>query len=185
MTVSWRASTGNLNAIRKSFVERSKGRHLSPETTAWYKATIAGLQEAIAQHKPLWVIRPQSTSNKDRPIGGTVQDVRAPIFVLTDAACMSACLDAVDLWKRLGAITIGRETSADTLYMEVRQIPLPAGVGAVSMPMKAYAGRSRGSNEPVVPRYRFNGDIANTAALERWIVTLPEYRRRPPGHRHI
>jgi hypothetical protein len=42
------------------------------------------------------------------------------------------------------------------------------------MPMKVYRGRPRKSNEPVVPVHRFNGDIGDTAALERWIASLPK-----------
>lgn len=177
MTVSWRASSGNLEAVRRSYRELSAGGHLSPDTDAWYKDTIAGLETAVSERKPLWVIKSEPALRKSKSTVGPIHHQSGPVYVLTDSACMSACLDAVDLWTRLGAIPIGRETSADTLYMEVRQIPLPAGVGAVSMPMKVYSGRTRGSNEPVAPRHRFNGDIADTAALERWIATLPERQR--------
>ena len=81
---------------------------------------------------------------------------------------------AAVLLTAIGAIPIGYETSADTFYLEVRNIDLPAGVGSVTVPMKVYAGRPRGSNQSVVPKHRFSGDIADTAALERWIATLPE-----------
>lgn len=175
MTVSWRASPGNLDSIRNSYAERSKGGHMSAEMASWYADTIAGLQKAIAERKPLWVIKPETTIESGSP-NDPVYSIAGPVYVLTDSACMSACLDAVDLWTRLGAIPVGRETDADTLYMEVRSIPLPSGVGAISVPMKVYSGRVRGSNEPVVPRHRFNGDITDTAALERWIATLPERR---------
>ena len=174
MTVSWRASSGNLDAIRKTYDDRSKGGHLSPEITAWYKDTIAGLEKTIAEHQPLWVIPPGSDAGEDAPKSEAAFKTAGPVYILTDASCMSACLDAVDLWTRLGAIPIGQETGADTLYMEVRQLKLPTGIGAVSLPMKVYSGRARGSNQPVVPRYRFNGDIADTAAVERWVATLPK-----------
>ncbi len=160
MTVRWRASPGNLDAIRKSYRERSAGGHLSPETDEWYRETIAGLEQAIASHQPLWTIEPtpanDDPANADAALGaGSVHQLAGPVYVLTDAECMSACLDAVDLWTRLGAIPVGQETGADTLYMEVRQVRLPAGIGAVSIPMKVYSGRARGSNEPVIPVHRF------------------------------
>jgi hypothetical protein len=175
MTVSWRASEANLDAIRKTYEDRSKGGHLTPETTAWFKDTIAGLENTVAEHKPLWVVPPDSDAVTNQIKSEAAYKLSGPVYVLTDATCMSACLDAVDLWTRLGAIPIGHETGADTLYMEVRQLKLPAGVGAVSLPMKVYSGRARGSNQPVVPRYRFNGDIADTAALEKWVATLPRH----------
>jgi hypothetical protein len=62
--------------------------------------------------------------------------------------------------------------------MDVRQLRLPSGIGGVSVPMKVYRGRPRGSNEPVVPTHVFAGDITDTAALERWIATLVPARPR-------
>ena len=178
MTVSWRASPGNLDSVRKTYEDRSKGGHLSPEITSWYKNTIAGLEKSVAEHKSLWVIPPSPGSGRDARKSEASYKIAGPVYVLTDSSCMSACLDAVDLWTRLGAIPIGHETGADTLYMEVRQIKLPEGIGGVSMPMKVYSGRPRGSNQPVMPVHRFTGDIGDTAALERWVATLPELRKR-------
>jgi hypothetical protein len=87
---------------------------------------------------------------------------------------MSACLDAVDVWTRLGARPIGRETGADTVYMEIRRVRMPSGLGTMFLPMKFYIGRQRGHNEPVRPVHRFDGDMNDTAALEAWIGSLPD-----------
>src|SRR3546814_12288574 len=78
-------------------------------------------------------------------------DLKGPVYFVTNGSCASACLDAADLWKELGAIQIGQETSADTLYMDVRQDVLTSGLAGVSIPMKVYRGRARGSNEPLRP----------------------------------
>jgi hypothetical protein len=43
--------------------------------------------------------------------------------------------------------------------------------------MKVYRGRPRGSNQPLVPIYAFDGDIRDSAAVERWIATLEPRRR--------
>ncbi|WP_214675298.1 hypothetical protein, partial [Escherichia coli] len=58
------------------------------------------------------------------------------------------------------------------LYMDVRQYRLPSGIAGGGMPMKVYRGRSRGNNEPVVPVRKFDGDIADTPAVEAWIMAL-------------
>jgi hypothetical protein len=86
---------------------------------------------------------------------------------------MSACLDAVDLWVRLGATPVGRETGADTVYMEVREVVVPSGLGGMSLPMKFYIGRERGHNQSVMPVHRFDGDMSDTSAVEAWAATLP------------
>jgi hypothetical protein len=38
--------------------------------------------------------------------------------------------------------------------------------------MKVYRGRPRGNNVPLVPRYRYPGDVADTTTLEKWITEL-------------
>lgn len=174
MTVRWRASIANLGSIKEALAQRSKGGNMTAETTAFYRDTITGLERALARHQALWTIRPEKRAPMASRVAGQSYRLRGPVYVLTDSNCMSACLDAVDLWTRLGAIPVGHETGADTLYMEVRQARLPSGIGAISMPMKVYSGRSRGSNQPVVPRHVYLGNITDTSALEHWVASLPE-----------
>ena len=174
VTVSWRASKDNLAFIRTSFAERSKGGNLSPETKAWYKDTIANLDQTIASGHALWVAKPNYVDTETQAKGLPSYKVQGPVYVITDPNCMSACLDAVDLWTSMGAVTAGRETGADTTYMEVRQVKLPEGIGAFSLPMKVFSGRPRGSNQPVSPKYRFDGDIADTVLLQKWVAGLLE-----------
>lgn len=172
-TVVWRASTGNLTSLRERFRERDANGNLSADMRAWYVGSIAGLENAIANGDDRWVIEPrgeviQQTETAALPF----HPPRGKIFVLVDEACISACLDAVDLWTRLGGAPIGRETSADTVYMETRSVRMPSGLGSMSLPMKLYVGRERGHNEPVEPVHRFSGHMDDTAALEAWIGTL-------------
>ena len=173
MTAQWRASTTNLEYLKKTFADRSKGGNMSAETADYFRETIAGLEQAIEQHQQLWTVKPEPSRREIRrqPVPDPLP---GPVYIVIDGSCMSACLDAVDLWTRLGAIPVGQETGADTLYMEVRRARLPSGIGGSAMPMKVYSGRQRGSNQPVVPRYRFSGDMADTPTLERWVSTLPQ-----------
>jgi len=173
MTVVWRASLGNLQSLRNAFRERDANGNLSIDTRAWYLRSIAGLEAAIANGDDRWVIAPSPDGGAGADGGDlSYYSPRGNVFVLTDESCMSACLDAVDLWTRLGATPVGRETGADTVYMEIRSVRMPSGLGSMSLPMKFYIGRERGHNEPVKPAHRFDGDMNNTAALEAWIRSL-------------
>ena len=96
-----------------------------------------------------------------------------PVYVLTDPVCSSACLDAVDLWKAAGAIQLGRETSADTVYMDVRGQALPSDLASLVIPMKVWRGRARGNNVPQRPAHIYDGAMGDQAALESWIRGLP------------
>jgi len=182
--VDWRASPANLAAIATAYGERRDSDGFSPDTDGWYRSVIAGLGGAIARKQALWRHvdfdggAEQSTPAANvKPKASPLPKLSTPVYVVTDFVCMSACLDALDLWKALGAVQIGRSTGADTLYMEVRQLRLPSGIGGVSMPMKVYRGRQRGSNQPAVPVHRYAGDIGDSKALEAWVATLPERRR--------
>ncbi|RZJ43582.1 MAG: hypothetical protein EON86_04945 [Brevundimonas sp.] len=173
MTVVWRASAANLESLRETLQQRDARGAISNEARDWFRSTIAGLEAAIARGDDRWIIEPSVSAPSlsaptlpyHPPVGG--------VFVLTDETCMSACLDAVDLWVGLGAVPVGRETGADTIYMETRSFDVPSGLGAMSLPMKFYIGRRRGHNEPVSPVHRFDGDMNNTEALEVWLSGLP------------
>lgn len=132
-----------------------------------------GIAEAHAAGHALWREPDDLYHSPSTPHGSMVSPPTAPVYVLTDWSCGSACLDAVDLWKALGAIQVGQETSTDTLYMDVRQDALPGGRVRVNIPMKVYRGRHRESNEPQVPRFTYSGDMSDTARLETWIAGLP------------
>lgn len=174
MTVIWRASEGNLRTLRDSLAERDANGNLTPDVRDWFSESIAGLENALARGDDRWVIEPNLDAGKDVDIEALpYHPPRGKVFVLVDSICMSACLDAVDLWTRFGAVPVGRETGADTIYMDARRVVMPSGLGSMSLPMKYYVGRARGHNQSVEPVHRFNGDMNDTSALEEWIATLP------------
>ncbi len=174
MTVVWRASQANLQSLRDGLAESDANGALNEDARRWYRSSIAGLESALAAGEETRVIEPIPSAARNIDVGSLpYHPPQGPVYVLVDAVCMSACLDAVDIWTRLGAVPVGRETGADTIYMEIRSERMPSGLGSMSLPMKYYIGRQRGHNESVSPTFRFDGDMADTAALERWIAQLP------------
>ena len=177
-TIDWRVSSANIGSLEMGYAER-QGKGMSPDSELWFRTSIAGLRGAMARGDVLW----HASDEDENPHAelspvADLPPLHGPVLLLTDGSCASACLDAVDLWRALGAIHIGRTTSADTLYMEVRHFTLPSGLAAGGMPMKVYRGRPRGANVPVVPTYAFPGDITETQAIERWIAALPPVAQR-------
>ncbi|GAA4022264.1 S41 family peptidase [Sphingomonas swuensis] len=182
--VDWRASPANLAEIANGYAERRGSEGFSAPVDNWYRSVIAGLGVAVARKQALWrhvdfdASGPSAASSEGkRPTAPALARPVRPIYVLTDSSCASACLDALDRWTALGAIQIGRPTSADTLYMEIRDRTLPSRLTSISVPMKVYRGRKRGSNQPAMPVHRFDGDISDTAALETWVTSLAAARR--------
>lgn len=165
--VEWRASKANYDTMA-GYVERfGRSRATNPDSYTWATTNEAGLRGARERGEATWLYTPDGLP----PADPKAPRVTARSFVLTDFGCGSACLDAVDQFTGLGAVQVGQETSADTLYMEIRQEKLASGA-RIWIPMKVYRGRARGSNEPAVPKHAWSGDMGDTAAIRAWIAGL-------------
>ena len=169
-SVDWRASEANMAGIQ-TFRDELAAANGDARMIVWADRALDGMRGALAAGQPLWR---DMNDPGERPTYDVLPEnpMKGRVYVLTDPACGSACLDAVDLWKALGAIQIGRETSADTVYMELREAALPSGLAKVWIPMKIYRGRARGNNEPQVPAHVFDGDLKDEAALRTWVRGL-------------
>jgi hypothetical protein len=106
--------------------------------------------------------------------------IRAPVVVVTDAACFSSCLGTLEFFRKLGAIQVGQSTNADTHNSEVRDITLPSGLSMFTtlqaiMPDEPY------QIGPFTPADIYAGDIADRDAVARWITdtVLPAHHVAP------
>ena len=168
--VDWRASSANQATVagyQQMFAS-------NPDLADYLGRMAAGLDEAIARGDDLWRQPDFDEGGEDAAAadGPPTTAMRARTWVLTDYGCASACLDAVDVLRAVGATVIGQETSADTVYMEIRREDLPSGRAQAHLPMKVYRGRARGNNETVVPAHVWTGDMSDTAGIEAWVVEL-------------
>ncbi|WP_292051185.1 MULTISPECIES: S41 family peptidase [unclassified Brevundimonas] len=150
--VDWRVSEANYNAMAE-FGEQLRATGANPEVLRYIDIMTAGMKKAMEANQIFWREDLGQTEAPEAAVSDPELVVKARVFALTDAQCASACLDALDTWKAAGAIQIGRETSADTVYMDVRVAELPSGLAQMAVPMKVYRGRSRGNNEPHMPTH--------------------------------
>lgn len=173
--VEWRPSRATIDAMSDYQRRFAASPDTTPRLKAYFAMMVTGLTQANAAGKKLWR-EPAEVPAAPVSTATPVVALKGPVYFITDTGCGSACLDAVDLWRALGAIQVGQETSADTLYMDVRQTTLPSGLTGLAVPMKVYRGRPRGSNVPVAPDFRYPGDLRDTAKLAAWIAGLPRRR---------
>ena len=133
----------------------------------------ADMKTALKQGTP-FVRQGSDNDSEPVPISEVVQPAsKARVLFLTDGSCGSACLDFADLLLKLSNVYhIGQETGADTVYMDIRHIDLPSGLGSFSLAQKVYRDRPRKHNESYVPAYFYNADISDTEKLKAWINTL-------------
>lgn len=167
--VEWRTSEANIAQLRSFLQKLEQAPDASPELRRMLESVTAGMTQARSRGEALWREPSEARADTASTAGLAAPLRKGRVVVVADASCGSACLDALDLWKRLGAVQVGVETSADSLYMDVRPELLPSGLARISVPMKVFRGRVRGSNEPHVPDRRYDGDMRDTAALEAWI----------------
>jgi hypothetical protein len=162
----FRASSGNIAAIGEAAQQFQKDG--DTEGFKEYTKALRAMKAAVATGQPL---AGDLTCRTKIPAASAQPQslMRGKVFLLTDAACFSSCIDMVIFFRKLGAIQVGQTTGADTHYSEVRQILLPSGLSTFSTLQAIMPDQPRNIG-PFVPKFQFDGDIADTAALEKWIA---------------
>jgi len=168
-TVDWRASAQNAQLTRAS-AARSAAAGLAEDAQA--RNHVAGqMDAAIAKGQPLFTDAEPPTSRGLAP--NYASPFKGKIFFLTDMRCASACLDFADIVTRMPSVVqVGQPTSADTVYIDNVEVPLPSGASRLSYSLKVYRHRLRGSNQWYSPKVSWSGGRMTDAAMARWITTL-------------
>lgn len=176
--VEWRASRQNHQYInrRAQELEREFGRG-SP-IVRMMRTVDRKIQRAVERGKVLCQHR---DSRSVAALGRRpVNPVKDRVFLLTDGRCGSSCLDFADeLFAMQTVKHVGFPTNADSNYAEVRSEVLPSSISRLTFAMKVYRHRVRPANTPYLVQHRWSGEIADTEALEQWILKLA--RRRKPS----
>ncbi len=90
----------------------------------------------------------------------------SPACTKSRPQCASACLDALDIFTRFPHVILtGAPSSDDTNYIDIRQEPLPSGLGMLTIPMKVIIGRSRKAGQIYKPRVVMSGISWSTSAF--------------------
>jgi hypothetical protein len=169
----WRVSEDNAKHLKSilPWIEEQFSKDSSMFIS--FTKLLRDMEKAIVQGK-VFVKQGGNEVNAPDDLGTYAQTTsNANVLFLTDSSCGSACLDFADLMLKLPNVYhIGQETAADTVYMDIRDVMLPSGLGQYSIAQKVYRGRSRKHNESYIPEYHYNSDIGNTESLKDWINTL-------------
>jgi hypothetical protein len=148
--VWWLADPANAAYFRTT-AARLRGEG-SPEIADDFEAAARHLAAAIQEGKRFYV-----EDYGTNPDGNPQPRKLPPIYVITDGGCVSACLDALDVFTRFpGVKLVGAPTSADSNYLEIRYEPLPSERGIIILPTKIWVHRPRGSGEVYRPDIAVN-----------------------------
>ena len=162
--VDWRVSLGNVDHVA-SLCEKY------PDYHQYFNRIKQGLQNSLSQGDQFY--REYEDSNEKT--SAYTSEYNSQIIVITDSGNVSAALDFIDelTYMTKNIILIGQKTKADRLYMEIRSLALPSGLGTFSFPIKVYRNRPRLDNEPYTPDIEFQ-DVANTNDLKKFILSKME-----------
>ena len=168
---SWRASEDNIKQLE--FVQASplvaRG---GPEIKKMVQDTLRDARAAFAQGKafsasincPIEPPKPPAATQPPSLMKGR-------LILLTDNLCFSSCLSVTDDFRTLGAFHVGQTTDAATRYVDVREQYLPSGYSMFST-LESVDPSSPNEVGPFDPVLTYDGDIADTAALEKWVVEV-------------
>lgn len=171
----WRASSSNLNYLKtdvKLLITEQFGKE--SDTAKWVDSIIVDVQKAYNAGEPLCRL---SSSSHCVDIKNIIEEdslCSSTIIVLMDDRCASASLGFIDELKLMAnkIVLIGKQTMADSLYMECRSVELPSKRGRVTIPIKVYRNRPRGHNVPYTPDIEYEGDMSDTQTLQKYIAVL-------------
>ncbi|WP_448552524.1 S41 family peptidase [Thalassotalea montiporae] len=171
----WRVSKDNANYL--SSIEPMLKQQFGEDSDMYkeFSRLASRMKNALTQGKKL--LRQSEESEASSVTNKNVNPIEAAnnpkVLLLTDSSCGSACLDFADLMLNIPNVYhIGQETSADTVYMDVRSIDLPSGLGRFSLAQKVYRDRLRAHNQSYKPTFFFDGDINNTEQVVTWVKSL-------------
>ncbi len=162
VVVDWRASTDNLEHMKIQY---------KMHKSEWIKNVVLGMQRSLEKNQNYYRESPNLIS-KTIQVQNSCK-VQSKIVVIIDKTNVSAVLDFIDELKMMTKSTylIGQTTKADRLYMEVRTVKLPSGLGSFSFPIKVYRNRLRADNVPYQPDIIYEPNLINTKNIMQIIAS--------------
>jgi Peptidase family S41 len=168
----WRVSSDNLRHLKEIILPYIRENQSS--FAPWYETLAGNLEAAWEQKIPTFF---QPLDFKGAPSFPLEHNrVNKTIYVIADRNCYSATLMFIDELKGMGGkvALVGETTGADSMYMELKILPLPSGKGTVGLPIYVYAGPFRGHNIPHYPDIQYAGDLQNTLELQEYIKRIED-----------
>ena len=162
--------------VSQSNLERQqdllKTQKLAPESRQYFESTVNSYKKGLVDKSDF--VRVSSAPRLTESSSSPASLLHARLYFLTNYSCASACLNIADIALHIpGVEHVGLPTHADTFYANMRYIPLHCNIGEFGFATSVMRNRwYRLNNKPYIPKYRFDGDIHDTEALEKWIIQL-------------
>ena len=166
---AWRVSPNNINHV-EYLLGTDLVRQSGPEVKQVIETTLHDLRDARA-HGRAFSSATHCPEAPPKPAGSAApaSEMQGRLLLLTDNRCFSACLSLTDDFRQLGAFHVGQTTDAATRYVDVREQYLPSGYSIFST-LQSVDPSAPAQVGPFTPALMYNGDIDDTAVLQKWVV---------------
>jgi len=92
------------------------------------------------------------------------------LAAVIDRACFSSCQNfLMQLRKVDDTLVLGEASTGFSPFGEINRFDLPSGRGTLYIPSALYL-TSQGTREPFIPDISYDGNMADDAELEKWVV---------------
>jgi hypothetical protein len=167
---AWRVSADNIKHLEYLRDSAEAVRESGPEVRKIIETTLADSRDALAHGRAFSrAIRCAETPPKAAGATAAPSEMQGRLLLLTDNVCFSACLAFTDDFRQLGAFQVGQTTDAATHYVDVREQYLPSGYSLFST-LQSFDPGAPVQVGPFAPALTYNGDIDNTATLQKWVI---------------
>ncbi|MDI3358267.1 S41 family peptidase [Pseudomonas sp. UYIF39] len=166
----WRVSPFALSTLNRALTTMESDYGKNSEAYQFVFGLTKSMELALHEKKD-WLRQPSTSSvDQEGSSGINAQGFKGKLALVTDSFCASACLDFADVVLAVpGVVHFGLSTSADTLYIDIGSQTLPSGA-QFWLPLKVWRGRTRENNQSYNPQFVFDGDINDTAAVQKWVL---------------
>lgn len=138
----------------------------SRESTA---ADLARVQAAMGAGEKLALVRGKP-GDADRPAVPAKRPHGPRIAAVIDRTCFSSCMNFLQQLRAIDdTVVLGEPTSGYSPFGEISVVALPSGLGSLHVPT-AWFKTAQATREPFFPDLAFSGNMADTAALQRWVA---------------
>jgi hypothetical protein len=136
------------------------------------------LQHALAQGRKIVLTSGADGDAAAQEAGQTWPAPQGPrVAAVIDRGCFSSCMNFVQQLRGVrGAVVLGEATQGYSPYGEISQRELPSGRGWFQLPT-AFFKTATATREPLVPDETYPGNMADDAALMRWVNARLTARR--------
>jgi hypothetical protein len=134
-----------------------------------FEADLARVEAAMRAGEKLALVAGEPGA-ADAPVAGAKRPNGPRIAALIDRSCFSSCMNFLQQIRAIDdSVVLGEATIGYSPFGEISRVALPSGLGSLAIPTAWYK-TAQATREPFVPDLAYTGDMADTAALQRWVA---------------